>query len=194
MVKDGAIIWFRGEHYWLSNFYHCRIMFKGIAYPNAEAAFQAQKVDILSSFRPDQFTEKDKERFTALDGLAAKKLGMGRSDRQFRMNDEELKAWHPIALSVMEDIVRAKFNQNPELKEKLLETEDLRLIEGNNWNDDFYGISLLLECPDDPNPWKRKKLKRDEDGSFILAHPETEDNNHLGKILMKIREELREAE
>jgi len=46
------------------------------------------------------------------------------------------------------------------LKEELLATEDWELIEGNTWNDSFWGV-----C-------QRKG------------------ENHLGKILMKIRKEL----
>jgi len=50
--------------------------------------------------------------------------------------------------------------QNAELREKLLATGDAELIEGNNWCDRFWGM-----C----------------DG---------EGENHLGKILMKIRSEI----
>ncbi len=51
--------------------------------------------------------------------------------------------------------------QNPELKAKLLATGDQELIEGNTWGDTYWGV-----C-------------------------NGEGFNHLGKILMKIREEIR---
>ena len=51
---------------------------------------------------------------------------------------------------------------NPELKEKLIATGDAELIEGNPWGDTFWGV-----C-------------------------EGKGENHLGKILMKIRSELNE--
>lgn len=62
----------------------------------------------------------------------------------------------------MEDVVRAKFYQNPRLAKRLLSTKDMELIEGNTWNDTYWGIDL-----------------RSMDGQ-----------NRLGKILMKIRDEL----
>ena len=57
----------------------------------------------------------------------------------------------------------AKFTQNEELKEKLLATENEELVEGNTWHDTYWGV-----CN------RRGK-------------------NKLGKILMRIREELRDA-
>ena len=194
IIRDGSIIWFNGEYDWLSNFYPCSIDFKGLVYPNAEAAFQAQKVDILMSSRPEEFSIKDKEFFTTLTGREAKPLGMGKRDKKFRMTEEELKVWNPIALSTMEEVVRAKYTQNDNLKEKLLATQELGLIEGNNWGDNFYGITLALEHPDAKNPYTKRMLKRDENGEklYVLSQPENENNNHLGKILMKIRKELKE--
>ena len=61
----------------------------------------------------------------------------------------------------MYDICFKKFSQSEELKKKLLDTGDQELIEGNYWNDTFWGV-----C-------------------------EGKGQNHLGKILMQIREELR---
>ena len=62
----------------------------------------------------------------------------------------------------MEEIVRAKFTQNEELKRLLLATGDKRLAEGNTWGDTFWGVDL--------------RSGRGE--------------NHLGIILMRVREEL----
>lgn len=69
--------------------------------------------------------------------------------------------WKDVRIQVMEEIVRCKFIQHPKLAKKLLATGDAELIEGNWWHDCFWGV-----C--------------DEVGE-----------NHLGKILMKIREEIR---
>lgn len=197
IIRDGAIIWFYGKYRFLSNFYNCHINYRGRTYQNAEAAFQAQKVDVLSAFRPNQFSEKDKEVFTnTKDANYIKLLGMGRVKEhpEYRMNQEELSVWNRNALSIMEEIVRAKFEQNQDLKEKLLETESLNLIEGNNWGDDYYGITLVSEYDNPKNAWERKTLKRGENGEklYILSQPENEYNNQLGKILVKIRKELSE--
>jgi len=66
----------------------------------------------------------------------------------------------------MEEIVRAKFTQNECLREMLLATGDAVLEEGNTWNDTFWGVHL-------------------KNG---------QGQNHLGRILMKVREELRAGE
>ena len=59
--------------------------------------------------------------------------------------------------------VREKF-KDPLLAELLLSTEDFPLLETNDWNDRFWGVS------------QGKGL------------------NHLGRILMKVRKEIRERE
>lgn len=68
--------------------------------------------------------------------------------------------WDNIRLKIMEDIVRAKFTQHKDLAAKLKATGNRELIEGNWWKDTFWGV-----C----------------DGVG---------ENHLGKILMKVRSEL----
>src|SRR5690606_2896565 len=72
------------------------------------------------------------------------------------------KDWNSVRLRVMLTLVRAKFTQNPDLAAKLLATGDAALIEGNTWGDRFWGV-----C----------------DGHG---------DNHLGKILMQVRHELRQ--
>lgn len=67
------------------------------------------------------------------------------------------------ALSVMETLVREKFTRHPALAAQLLATGDLELVERNHWRDTFWGI-----C----------------DGRG---------ENHLGRILMKVRTELQGA-
>lgn len=69
--------------------------------------------------------------------------------------------WHEIKLEVMSNIVRNKFNQNERLAEMLLITENAILEETNWWGDRYWGV-----C--------RGKGE-----------------NHLGKILMQVREELK---
>lgn len=135
-----AIDSFRGEYAFLSNFHDCPVTYQGYTYPNNEAAFQAQK-DLSRSGE-----------FTSLNPTMAKRLG-----RKVKLRPD----WEKVKVGIMAEIVRSKFTQHPDLKEKLLATGDRLLVEGNTWNDTFWGI-----C--------RGKGQ-----------------NHLGKILMKIREELR---
>ena len=70
--------------------------------------------------------------------------------------------WDSVRLGVMEEVVRAKFRQNSDLAARLLGTGRLPLAEGNSWGDLFWGVDV--------------KTGKGE--------------NHLGRILMKIREEL----
>lgn len=135
---------FRGEYHFLSNFFPAPVTYKGLTYPNNEAAFQAQKT----------FDEDERRAFTELSPKDAKHRG-----RQVLLRRD----WEEVKIGIMEDIVRAKFTQNEDLKERLLSTGDALLIEGNRWNDRFWGVDL-----------------RSRTGK-----------NHLGRILMKIRSELR---
>lgn len=74
--------------------------------------------------------------------------------------------WNEKKLEFMEWGIREKF-KDPKLGEMLLDTGDLELIEGNNWHDVYYGKCSCHKC----------------NGSG---------ENYLGKILMKIREELKQ--
>lgn len=73
-----------------------------------------------------------------------------------------LKNWDNKKLNVMYDAIKAKFTQHEELTQLLLDTENAKIIEHTE-NDDYWG---------DGGDGKGK--------------------NMLGKILMKVREELRE--
>lgn len=112
---------FRGKYYFLSNFYETDIKYDGINYRNTEAAFQAQKV----------LSDDEKRKFSNLDARRAKKLG-----RRVKLR----KDWEKVKDNYMYEICLAKFSQNHELAEKLLETGDEELIEGNQWKDTYWGV------------------------------------------------------
>lgn len=87
-------------------------------------------------------------------------LSAGEVKRQAR--EIELRSdWNEIKFKVMEDILRIKFNQEP-FKSKLLATGNQYIQEGNTWGDKIWGVDLKTG----------------------------EGENHLGKIIMKIRDEL----
>lgn len=69
--------------------------------------------------------------------------------------------WEAVKLEVMEKCLRQKFSQEP-YKAKLLATGNILIQEGNRWNDKFWGVCL--------------KTNKGE--------------IHLGKLIMKIREEI----
>ena len=111
---------FRNEYYFLSNFYEAPVTYEGITYRNNEAAFQAQKV----------CTPAERMRFKDLNAAEAKKLGRRVSLR---------KDWESVKIKAMREIVYAKFEQNEELKQKLINTKSAYLEEGNTWGDRIWG-------------------------------------------------------
>ena len=130
----------------LSNFFEAEVEYGGLVYSSNEAAFQAQKC----------LTEEEKIQFTG--------YGPGRSKgagRRVKLRPD----WEEVKVGIMEEIVRAKFTQHPELAAQLLATGDKILVEGNHWGDTCWGVDIRTGLGE----------------------------NHLGKILMKIREELRQG-
>lgn len=71
--------------------------------------------------------------------------------------------WEGMKLEVMYDLLKQKFAVEP-LKKMLLDTEDAVLLEGNTWGDRFFGVEK-------------------EGGKWV-------GQNHLGKLLMRVRQEL----
>lgn len=119
---------FDGEYDFLSNFYNCPVTYKGIRYRNSEAAFQAQKIT-------DVYTQvRDYADATASE---AKKLG-----RKCTLRPD----WDDIRVAEMKAIVLEKFLQNYRLEKRLLDTGDAILIEGNWWNDKFWGVCKGEGC------------------------------------------------
>lgn len=72
------------------------------------------------------------------------------------------KDWEEVKLTIMFELLLIKFTSNTYLKEKLLSTKDSYLIEGNNWYDNYWGVH----------------------------NNSTNGLNHLGKLLMKVRDIL----
>ena len=71
--------------------------------------------------------------------------------------------WEQAKLGIMEKVLRAKFSQNPELLRRLEATGDRELQEGNQWHDTYWGVDAATG--------------RGE--------------NHLGRLLMRLRDEAR---
>lgn len=122
LYDQHAIIHFKDDYFFLSNFYNCDIVYEGISYKSAEAAFQAQKCS----------DDNKKLEFSALSAGQAKKLGK---------EIELRKDWNDIRVDIMKSVVRTKFDQHPELQEQLVATGDRCLIEVNVWHDKFWGVS-----------------------------------------------------
>lgn len=115
---------FRGEYYFLSNFYSAPVTYNGMCFENNEAAFQAAKC-------PERMTE-----FCRLNPSEAKRLG-----RRVKLRGD----WEAVKDAVMYEICKAKFSQNPDLADKLVATKDAELIEGNTWGDRIWASVMALE-------------------------------------------------
>lgn len=130
---------FSGNFAFLSNFHQAPLQYEGYTYPTVEHAFQAAK------------TLDPSERAAIRDAASpgkAKRLGRKASLRP---------DWNSVRISIMEQLLRIKFS-DPWLKECLDITKGAELIEGNTWNDTFWGV-----C-------------------------NGEGQNNLGKLLMAIRD------
>lgn len=110
---------FTGKNYFLSNFSHSKIKMNGLTFNNGEAAFHSHK-------DPSRVSE-----FVGLNPSAAKKLG-----RSVKLRED----WEEVKDHIMYQVTVAKFSQNTHLKERLLATGDKDLVEGNNWNDKYWGV------------------------------------------------------
>ncbi len=111
---------FKGDYFFLSNFYPVNMEYRGQKFLSSEAAFQCQKCA----------NEEDKEIFSRLEPREAKAMG-----RKVKMS----KSWEADKVWVMSEIVYEKFTQVPALGEKLLSTGNIELVEGNTWGDHFWG-------------------------------------------------------
>ena len=111
---------FRGEYFFLSNFYMAPVVYEGLHFTNNEAAFQAQKC----------INPAGRKSFESLNPSEAKKKG-----RHVTLRPD----WETVKFDVMKGIVFAKFTQNADLREKLLATGDAYLEEGNTWGDRVWG-------------------------------------------------------
>lgn len=110
---------FRGKFYFLSNFYPCTIVIDGFGYQSAEAAFQGQK----NSQYAHMFTG-------SVTPLEAKRLG--------KRVPIDVGEWNARRLSVMRQVVRTKFAQNPALRDRLIAVTE-PIVEDNTWGDTYWG-------------------------------------------------------
>ena len=140
--KPVVIDSFRGDFGFLSNFYESSIWVDGEQYRSVEHAYQASKAG----------SEETKKliRDAKTPGIA-KRLGY---------SCQLPPDWDSKKIAIMRDLIRKKF-ENPLLRSLLVATEDAVLIEGNTWNDTYWGV-----CRGKGQNW-------------------------LGKILMGVRDECK---
>ena len=140
---------FHGENFFLSNFFYSEVAFNGETYPTVEHAFQAAKTF-------DQ--EQRKNILQASSPAKAKQMGCKVTLRQ---------DWEQVKFEIMFMLLKQKFSQAG-LRQKLVETGDIELIEGNTWGDTIWGC--------------------------ILVNGQWTGQNHLGKLLMNLRSDIRQED
>eukprot|EP00933_Yihiella_yeosuensis_P078893 TRINITY_DN9084_c1_g1_i1.p1 TRINITY_DN9084_c1_g1~~TRINITY_DN9084_c1_g1_i1.p1 ORF type:complete len:435 (-),score=75.88 TRINITY_DN9084_c1_g1_i1:508-1812(-) len=132
---------FRGEFFFLSNFYPCSsyVEYESDLYPTSEHAYQAAKIE----------DRELREPFTVFGSV-------GPNPMQAKSKGGKVKlrgGWANIRVKVMEAIVLSKFTRDEALMAKLVKTGNQTIVEGHT-GDTFWGGKV----------------------------------NHLGRILMKVRE------
>lgn len=140
--QDMAIEKFSGKYEFLSNMYPIILEVDGELYPSAEHAFQAMK---------------------SLDKNERISISVCRSAKEAKQAGRlvDLRPdWEDVKVDMMYKVLKAKFS-DPELAQKLRDTEGNTLVEYNTWGDDFWGVNT-----------------------------KGQGRNMLGQLLMKVREEL----
>jgi ribA/ribD-fused uncharacterized protein len=136
---------FRGDFGFLSNFYESSVWLDKVQYRSVEHAYQAAKAC-------DESTRMlIREAKTP---SIAKHLG-----KSCQLPHD----WDKKKVEIMRQLVHEKF-KNPLLRSMLLATADAQLVEGNTWNDTFWGV-----CRGKGQNW-------------------------LGKILMDVREKCKKED
>jgi ribA/ribD-fused uncharacterized protein len=134
------IDYFQGQYRFLSNFYYNNNGF------NVECYYQSYKtLDLNEREKIRKMKPGDAKRYSYLIKV--------RPD------------WENIKVHIMENLVLYKFKTDDILKQKLLDTCNVELIEGNSWHDNFWGSCVCNKCGN-------------------------KGKNILGKILMNVRNGL----
>lgn len=114
---------FRNEYRFLSNFWQSKATLNGIEYPTAEHAYQAAKT-LDTEIR-----------------LGIRSLETAGEAKAYGQTIQLRPDWDKIKIPIMKSILISKFiTTDPIMMEKLLETGDAVLIEGNTWGDTFWGV------------------------------------------------------
>lgn len=165
--KDPMVLGFyrETENYGcFSNWYPAEFDYAGVHYKNSGQFMMIQKVCQFGLYNLGEHMMREGYLQICKD-LAGKKNAPA--------DEAELKVWIRTRRAIVKRGVKAKFAQNPELLQELLDTGTALLAECSP-TDDVWGIHIGLDDPDhqDVSKWKGDNL--------------------LGVILMEIREELRQ--
>ena len=149
-----TIAGFSENYRFLSNFYHAPIFYNGVSYPTVENAYQAAKfatmlpATLVSILGEDHVRQYDPNLslshpnlvgmfFASLPPQKAKTMG-----RKLPLDAD----WESRKESVMRELVALKFQNNPNLANKLKATGDAIIVEANYWHDNIWGDCTCDRC------------------------------------------------
>ena len=148
--QSGVVPEFRGDYFFLSNYYVAPFTWRNVEFHSGEQAFAYAKTFFAVDDRPKNYKGEfvsEAEYFQAhiLNARTpgdAKKLG-----RQVKINVE---GWDKYKIMYMREIIHAKFlTAGNAIAGQLINTGAMMLVEGNDWGDKFWG-----RCKDADGIWR----------------------------------------
>jgi len=161
---------FKGNNAFLSNTYPARVMFDELIFDSVETAYQAAKTINMSVRKKMSYMEWSEAKLYAGNDpltVARKREKLVGIYQKYELTSPLVLRpdWDKIKFEIMYHLVSQKFHQL-HMGVQLLATDGYELVEGNYWHDNIWGDCRCVLCQG------------------------IEGQNHLGKILMKVREEL----
>lgn len=159
-IKDNYLLFWKTKDY-MSNWHESHFEINGITFNCAEQYMMYSKAMMFN----DTLVAQEVLKTT----VPRDQKALGRKVSNF-----DNKVWEEQRFDILYEGCLAKFEQNEKLKELLLSTDDLHLVEASPY-DEIWGIGLGEDHQDATNPEKWRGL------------------NLLGEVLMKVRSTLRNS-
>jgi hypothetical protein len=164
--KNNAVLFYseKNSDGYLSNWYLCDFKVDNISFHSGEQWFMYSKAMLFGDTEIADIILQTPLK-TSLDNKAIKELGR-------KVSRFTIDIWERHREELIYKGLYEKFRQNDDLKKKLLATGDKLLVEASPY-DKIWGIGLSASTPEawDTDNWKGLNI--------------------LGKILMRVRENLR---
>lgn len=156
MKSDFVFFWKKNDIY--SNWHPCKFTMGDVEFSSSEQAFMCEKALF--------FEDEDADAKILATKDPREQKAIGRTIKNFNTDQ-----WIKVSKSIMYEVCKAKFEQNPNLLKALLATEGKTLCEASPF-DKIYGIGL-----DENNPlaWEKETW---------------EGENLLGYILTELRDNI----
>lgn len=112
---EKQIFFYEQEFYAFSNFSSFKLQWKGYDWMTSEHAYHSEKFDDLE----------------ILEGLKQARSAHDAMKLAYANKDKYRDDWDEVKLAVMKEILKAKVEQHPYVKKKLLQSGDKELIENS---------------------------------------------------------------